>query len=389
MNRTLLEEGNKRCPVCDGQKERLSRHWSYCEWPEISEAGHDLLTGILLGGGSLLGNGDAKHLVVKTTNEALARWLFNELGWLAHSLRRKTEDGAREPIYIVRTHAHDELRRYRAAWYVDGRKQLRSDVDLSPRSAQVWYALAGGIEWSGDYDSQFRLTFSAEADERAAAIQSVLDRAGFESKRLDRRVVLYADEARRWLALTAPPVAGVEYKWQTDQPVYRALRTDPGDEMEYRTVLYKSALSIARKRTAGELTPERFEARVDGISAEDVSDWLAGGSWESALSVAGVNSGEQERETATQQPRIEDGPGAGEWAGEYSDEEIRSAMRQAAADVDGRLTQQRYEDWATDRDVPTHSTIWSRFGWGPLADELGIEVGEQGRGTESSTDTDD
>ena len=33
MTRTLLAEGSRDCPVCGETKDRLSRHWSYCEFP--------------------------------------------------------------------------------------------------------------------------------------------------------------------------------------------------------------------------------------------------------------------------------------------------------------------------------------------------------------------
>ncbi|MDS0280029.1 hypothetical protein NDI85_19780 [Halomicroarcula sp. S1AR25-4] len=364
---TLLETGTRLCPVCGEQKDRLSRHWSYCEWPEIGDAMHDLLGGILLGGGTIQGNGDAKHLLVLTTNEELARWLFDELDWLAHSLRRETFDGERNPQYRVRTHAHDTLRRYRDRWYADGEKRLRDDVDLSADSARVWYALAGGIEWTGDYDSQFRVIFSAEADDRAAAIQSVLDRHGYDSERLDRRVVMYGDAARDWLDWTAPPAPGVEYKWQTDKPVYTALRTDPDDETEYKTELYTAALSVARERTDSILTPGRFEARVDGLDAGDVADWLGGGSWDDALSTAGVPK--IPYDTASKPVTERDAP-------EYSYDDATEAVQQAAGAMGEPLTAAAYDEWReTETGVPSSVTIQQNFGWSALLLDAGVQPG--------------
>lgn len=200
MVRTLLEEGNRDCPVCGERKERLSRHWSYCEFPAVDDDLRALLTGILLGGGTLAGNGErTQHLVVQTTSEDLARWLFGELGWLAHSLRRETFDGERNPLYIVRSHAHTYLRRLREDWYRDADKHLRTDVGVGSETARVWWALAGGLEWFGDYDSQVRGLFSAEAEARAEAIQTLLDGVGYDTQRPDRRVVLYGDDLRDWL----------------------------------------------------------------------------------------------------------------------------------------------------------------------------------------------
>jgi hypothetical protein len=225
MVRTLLDKGNRKCPGCGEAKERLSRHWSFCEFPVLDEDLRAFLTGILLGGGSLLGNGeDTKHLLVKTTSKQLARWLFDELGWLAHSLRRETFDGERKSLYHVRTHAHTLLHSLRGDWYSDGDKHLQTGIMLSSRTARLWWALAGSIEWTGDYDSQVRGTFSAAANVRADAITSILSRMGFESSRLDRRVSIYADDLRDWLEWIGEPIPGVEHKWALQKDVYDIYR---------------------------------------------------------------------------------------------------------------------------------------------------------------------
>lgn len=377
--RTLLETGNRDCPECGETKERLSRHWSACEFPSVDGDLRALLTGILLGGGTLQGNGeDTKHLLVITTSRDLAEWLFSELGWLAHSLRRVTSDGVRKPMFHVRTHSHTYLRRLRDGWYRDGEKHIQADASLTARSARVWWALGGGLEWVGDYNSQVRGVFSAEADARADAITSVLETAGFDSSRLDNRVCLFADELRDWLAWAEPPVPGVEHKWVLDQAEYRALREDSSRGTEYRVALCRAALDLIRKQTDEELTPTLFDERMDAVDADTVAETLGGGLWDDALSVAGV-----EREVFVDGRTRGHSKGGGDgppdwWLDEQRTTEAeRDAALEAAADEMGEpLEIADYDEWRADNpDAPSSGAILEHWGWSDACIELGIEPG--------------
>jgi hypothetical protein len=357
MTRTLLAEGNRECPVCGEGKERLSRHWSYCEFPSVDGDLRALLTGVLLGGGTLQGNGEnTQHLLVQTTSRDLAEWLFGELGWLTHSLRRRTFDGEREPIYQVRTHAHTHLRRLRDRWYRDDAKRLRADINLSPRAGRVWWALAGGLEWTGSYNSQVRGVFSAEADERAAAIAAILEAHGFASRRLDRRVCMFGDELQDWIAWLGDPVSGVEHKWATNPVNYRALRTGPTSETEYQVALCEEALQIARERTDQRLSPEQFDDRVEIVDSELVVELLGGGSWDDALSVAGVSAVAEGPGTESPHPPTESA---------FDLQDVIAAVKEAASVKGEPLTIQSYSAWReeTGNDAPTSVTIRTHWGW--------------------------
>lgn len=225
MTLETLAEGWRTCPGCGETYQRLSRHWTSgsCPHPQLSTHQRAVVTGILLGSGSIQGNGENKHLLTSTPHLDHAVWVAEQLGWLTHSLKRKDyPEGHR---YLVRTHAHPTLTRYRDRWYAgESEKQPPGGLDLLPTVGRVWWADAGGLQWHGDYDSQRTGTWSAEADAKARRIQRVLGDAGFDATRTGKRVQLQGAALERWLDWVEEPVPGVGYKWATSRGDYESER---------------------------------------------------------------------------------------------------------------------------------------------------------------------
>lgn len=231
------------CPTCDREYARISQHWakSSCDHPTVTRTSHDFLTGLLLGGGSVQGNSANKYTTIGTRHRPLADWLYTELDWLAHSLRRVDPPGEQGQFYRVRTHAHPALTAYRQ-WYVDGRKRLpeRICIDLNSRGGRVWWALAGGLQWSDpEYATTRQATVSALDDDRAARITAILEDIGLEPTRAGKRVQLPPKQTTAWLEWIGPPVPGVEYKWAADHQEYRTAKRDA--EAIRATLAYNAA----------------------------------------------------------------------------------------------------------------------------------------------------
>ncbi|QCW05294.1 hypothetical protein [Natrinema pallidum] len=219
-----MSDDSYQCPRGCGSYQRLSRHWSgpNCEFPPLSADQRETVEGLLLAGATIAGNGPNKHLVVGTVHEPLATWLADQLEWLTHSVRERDGGENRQLEYRVRTHAHATLSRY-VEW-TDGDRRPPEGYEPTAHTARVWYALAGGLQWPGEYDSQRTALFSAEADARAAWIMDVLEAAGFEPTRAGKRVQLRPTETTRFLEWIGEPVPGVVYKWTDSKDEYQALR---------------------------------------------------------------------------------------------------------------------------------------------------------------------
>ncbi|WP_114579644.1 hypothetical protein [Saliphagus sp. LR7] len=179
---------------------------------------------MVLAGATIAGNGPNKHLVIGTIRESLAEWLAEELGWLTHSIRERRYEADRQPEYRIRTHAHSALSQY-AKW-TESDRAPPVDVPISSHTGRIWYALAGGLQWSHEYDSGRTAAFSALSDDRAAWIGQVLTDAepAFQGTRAGTRVQFRPLETDRWLAWIGDPVPGVAYKWADGRAEYERLR---------------------------------------------------------------------------------------------------------------------------------------------------------------------
>lgn len=350
---------------------------SSCGYPDHEPQHRWLTDGMLLAGATVSGNGNNRHVQIGTTSEPLAEWLAEQLGWLCQGVRTEHQRGARATTYTVRTPAHPELNRYER-WDHGGEASGRiapESFDLTPPAGRVWYAFAGGLEWTQAYDSTRQVTFSALNDARREALAGVLDRAGFEPTVFDDRVRLRPSVAAEWLAWIGDPVPGVTHKWADSLIRYRALRaTGTADESDpdYRAALARTALEVARERSDQELTADLFDRRVSAVSSAEVADILGGGSFEDAVSVAGV---------PPRRSTVGSG-GEGGHPTKYSLDSLREAVQMALDAQEGSdLTIQAYQQYRANSDgaLPSEGTIRARLGgrsWKEALDAVQNEADE-------------
>ncbi|HET7323982.1 MAG TPA: hypothetical protein VFJ06_06605 [Halococcus sp.] len=235
MRRELVRRGN--CPTCNSDYQRLAQHWSgSCTPPALANEQRKLIAGLLLGDGFVGGSGENKHFQLSTRWRPLVEWLFDELGWLAMKIVRwdHLDDGHPPPAqrYIVRTHAHSALTRFRAWYDAEGNRRFPAPEDLpggrlTPRSGRAWHATAGGLLWSNpEYATTRQAWFSAAVDERATRVRALLKSVGLEPTRAGKRVQLSPKQTTAWLEWIGDPVPGVEYKWAATHEEYRDLKRD-------------------------------------------------------------------------------------------------------------------------------------------------------------------
>jgi len=207
------------CPECGQDKERVAQHWamSSCGYPKVPDERRELLDGLVLGSGTISGNGSNRHLTIGTTSKTLAEWTAEQLGWLHHGTRVDHPGGDRDPIYRVRTPAHPAINRYERWGTPRDNRAPPDSYQLTPRAGRVWWAYAGGLQWQGEYDSQRTATISALDDGRARWIRRTLATVAIDATRAGKRIQWHGQQVRDWLSFIGDPVPGVEYKWRESE----------------------------------------------------------------------------------------------------------------------------------------------------------------------------
>lgn len=137
------------CPECGQSFEALSKHWYYNEEhrPNLSSRQKDIITGLLMGDGSITRDGSNPRLVVDMCNEEFIKWLADEFGELAINLQSwEPEREEWNEVWRFQTRRLPELQRW-AEWYGTDGKVFPPDVALTPLVLKMWYVSDGDRDY--------------------------------------------------------------------------------------------------------------------------------------------------------------------------------------------------------------------------------------------------
>lgn len=234
------------CPTCGKEYERLGQHWamsSNCEYPPIPDEWMDVLTGVLMGDGTIHDPPSAKNVRIDVTNinRTFLQWLDNRLSWLSNGCRMKRsaeeirEENRRSEYerfanldyeirdqYILTTVRHPELNRF-ASWYGSEQKRFPVEITLSPNTLKFWYVCDGHLIWGnkGHTRPQAWISVDNEAD-RPRFITSLFDQKPIDPKFNEGRLMLTSDETEWFFDYVGKAPLGFEYKFITEsKEIYR------------------------------------------------------------------------------------------------------------------------------------------------------------------------
>lgn len=153
------------CPECGESYRRLAQHWamsSSCSYPALPERWLGLLTGILMGDGTIHDPPSAANTRVDVCNICVTflQWVDEKLEWLSNgvTLHRTSDEiraeNARSDLdrissldydirdqYVLTTRRHPALNRYRH-WY-DSEKRYPAEQDLVRRYSNSGTSVTG------------------------------------------------------------------------------------------------------------------------------------------------------------------------------------------------------------------------------------------------------
>jgi hypothetical protein len=165
-----LNDKNILCEQCGNKYKRIGQHWSMgkgCEHSNISQYKKDILTGILMGDGTI-GNKDKTNQYIKAAmiSPNYLEYVDNKLGWLSTGVKFhiSSEEIAKKDSkrgfntnakaenysdqYVLTTRSHPFITSL-TDWYSTGEKVWPDDIELTPTVLKHWYIGDGYYDNNG------------------------------------------------------------------------------------------------------------------------------------------------------------------------------------------------------------------------------------------------
>ncbi len=164
------------CDYCNESFEKLGLHWYYNEdhRTEISKEENKIITGVLMGDGTINRDSGNPRLVVEMTNKDYLSWLDKKLGNLSCgvSLHRTSEQNSKRGVlgnyggeykdtYVLKTRRHPEIEKF-STWYELGYKEFPSDITLTSTVLKHWYVCDGHYR-DGEYHNSIEIGVENES----------------------------------------------------------------------------------------------------------------------------------------------------------------------------------------------------------------------------------
>lgn len=161
------------CHNCDKEFKNLSMHWSMsseCCFPELTDTQKQIITGVLMGDGTISRPGKNPLLTVRMVNKKYLEYLNEVLGkygkgvYIKHTAKESAqlnrESGFRpnareenyQDVYSLQSRTSPEFEEF-ADWYETGKKVFPKDIQLTPIILKHWYVCDGTYNTSGYHNN--------------------------------------------------------------------------------------------------------------------------------------------------------------------------------------------------------------------------------------------
>jgi len=220
----------EKCPFCGESFQKIGTHW---QWnpdhrPSLSDHQFELLTGVLMGDGSIqqYRSGRKPHMDICMVNKDFLVWLDSELEIFSTGvcLRRTSEeikknkqgtklweDSTFQDQYRLTTRAHPQLEPLND-WYSSGKKTFPTDLTLTPTILKMWYVTDGNY-----HKGNVRFTATNENNNKQKVI-SYFDEIGIDASWNGKKNIrLHRRSIDDFFSYIGEPVVGFEHKWPQNE----------------------------------------------------------------------------------------------------------------------------------------------------------------------------
>lgn len=224
------------CPYgeCSNLYSNLGRHWDLnpAHYPNIEDRQYEVLTGLLMGDGSLNSYGKNSYFVCNMITKEFLEWLDDEMGVLGTGVQLKNTskeqaewsrrsgnnpDALKEnynPIYTWNSRCHRGFNKYQK-WYESGNKKYPVDLVLTPLVLSVWFCGDGSLVKRDGVRPHIQISCSNElgaSDGRSKIVDLFSDIP--VSPKFDFQIFRFGVDDSEWLwDWMEGPLPGFRYKW--------------------------------------------------------------------------------------------------------------------------------------------------------------------------------
>lgn len=229
------------CPKCEETFSYVGNHWRYNDShrPTLSQHQREIITGLLMGDGSLDSRSGNPILTVEMTNKQYLEQIDQKFGVLSTGVKHKcsaeraAERAKDSPSgfkvsgnpdnynakYRLRTRSLPELSEW--DWYDSGSKVWPEDIELTPTVLKHWYAGDGSINNNGHrFYIELHCTNEADNKEKVESYFSDIDIEisrwrddGEDSEHRRCAAIFNKQRSKQLLDYMGEPPSGFGYKW--------------------------------------------------------------------------------------------------------------------------------------------------------------------------------
>jgi hypothetical protein len=234
------------CNFCGDEFERIGQHWGYNpeHQPNISDFHHKVLTGLLMGDGSVKRDSGRKpYIRVRSITKEYLEFLDDlfgtmglgvELRYTAEKKASENRDSGFSPDadgstysdqYLWKTRRSNQFDKY-ADWYNGGDKTWPSNIELTPVILRHWYACDG--HYNNSRSDDYIVIACSNESENKDKIERMFKDVGLEIAYWNEssvtsnpeyggtrscKLALDVENTEKFFDYVGEPLPGFEYKW--------------------------------------------------------------------------------------------------------------------------------------------------------------------------------
>ena len=220
------------CKQCGESKSNLGNHWrlsSDCDYPKLNSKQSSVLTGILIGDGTLDRSGANCRVKIEMINEEYLQYVDDILGNLSNgvtkvqsaeeSAERMRDSGFRpnansddySSVYRLTTKRHPKFNDFES-WY-SGDGKVIPEIELTPTILKHWYVCDGHLIQNSGHRPRVSIGITNEYEFSDKLEQMFIEQGIDANATKSKNLNIGADHTEKFFEFIGESVDGFKYKW--------------------------------------------------------------------------------------------------------------------------------------------------------------------------------